>query len=164
MEQLARFAVEVVAQQQPRAVADVLDRMRQIVDQPGGDPAEHRLPFLPLHVLLQFDQPIGHGVERGAEILELVAGRDVDARIHLAGGDRLGGALQREDRRDEAAAEQPADRDHDQQGDGNRHRQLSLQRGRVRVGLAGRLLDEHRPAERLRCATRPTGARARRPA
>ena len=46
----ARFRVEVVADQQARAVAQVLDRVREIVDQAGGDAADHRLPLLPLDV------------------------------------------------------------------------------------------------------------------
>ena len=60
LEHVARLVVEVVAQQQPRAVADVLDRVRQVVDQAGGDAAEHRLALLALDVFLQLDQPIGH--------------------------------------------------------------------------------------------------------
>ena len=87
---LARFGIEVVAQQQPRAVADVLDRVGQVVDQAGGDAAEHRLALLALDVLLQLDEPVGHRVERVAELAELVAGVDVDARVELAGGDGLG--------------------------------------------------------------------------
>ena len=70
---LARFRVEVVAQQQPRAVADVLDRVREVVDEAGGDAAEHRLPLLPLDVFLQLDEAVGHRVERVAELAELVA-------------------------------------------------------------------------------------------
>ena len=67
-EGLARLVVEVVAQQQPGAVADVLYRMRQVVEQPGRDAAEHRLPLLPLDVLLQLDEPVGHRVERPPEV------------------------------------------------------------------------------------------------
>ena len=55
------------------AVADVLNRVREIVDQAGGDAAEHRLPLLPLDVLLQLDEAVGHGVEGVAEVAELVA-------------------------------------------------------------------------------------------
>ena len=54
--------------EQPRAVADVLNRMRQVVDQAGGDAAEHRLPFLALDVFLQLDEPVGHRVEGVAEL------------------------------------------------------------------------------------------------
>ena len=108
----ARFLVEVVAHQQARAVAEVLNRMREIVDETGGEAAEHRLALLALDVLLQLDQAIGHQVERVAEIGELVAGPDVDAGGELAGGDGLGAALQRENRRQEPPAEEIADRDH----------------------------------------------------
>src|SRR5207244_13575130 len=55
-ELIAGFGVEIVAHQQPGAVADVLDRMREIVDQAGGDAAEHRLAFLPLHFVLQLHE------------------------------------------------------------------------------------------------------------
>ena len=68
-----------------------------------------------------------------AEIAELVAGPDVDAGVELAAGDRLGAALQREDRRDEPAAEQIADRDHHEQRGGDRDHQLPL---RAAVALA----------------------------
>ena len=64
----ARFCVDIVAHQQARAVAEVLDRMREVVDEAGGDAAEHRLPLLALDVLLQLDQAIGHRVERVAEV------------------------------------------------------------------------------------------------
>jgi hypothetical protein len=51
-ELIPRFRVEVVAHQQTCAVADVLNRMREIVDETGRDAAEHRLAFLPLDFLL----------------------------------------------------------------------------------------------------------------
>ena len=50
---------------------------------------------------------------------------DVDARVELAGGDGLRAALQRQDRLDEAAAEEVADRDHDEQRDGDRDDELA---------------------------------------
>ena len=143
-----RFRVDVVAQQQARAVADVLDRVREVVHEARGDAAEHRLALLALDVLLQLDEAIGHRVERVAEVRELVAGPDVHARVELAGGDGLGRALQRENRRDELAPEQVADRDHAEQRDRDRDDELPLQLGGVGVGLAGRLLDDDRPAER----------------
>ena len=71
---------------QARAVADVLNRMREVVDEAGRDAAEHRLPLLPLDVFLQLDEAIGHRVEGVAELAELVACADVDARLELAGG------------------------------------------------------------------------------
>ena len=64
--------------------------MREVVDEAGGDAAEHRLPLLPLDVLLQLDQAVGHRVEGVAELAELVAAADVDARVELAGGDAVG--------------------------------------------------------------------------
>ena len=81
LEGLARLGIEVVAHQQAGAVAQVLNRMRQVVDQAGGDAPEHRLPLLPLDVLLQLDQPIGHGVERPPESLELVAASRCATRV-----------------------------------------------------------------------------------
>src|SRR2546427_6125266 len=74
---LARLGIRVVAHQQARVVADVLDRMQQVVYEAGGDAAEHRLPLLALHILLQLDEAVRHGVERVAEISELVARLDV---------------------------------------------------------------------------------------
>ena len=50
---------------------------------PAAIAAEHRLPLLALDVFLQLDQAIGHRVERVAELAELVAGADVDARVEL---------------------------------------------------------------------------------
>ena len=126
-ERLARLRVDIVAGQQARAVADVLDRMREIVDEAGGDAAEHRLPLLALDVLLQLDEAVGHRVEGVAELAELVAGADVDARVELAGGDALRAALQREDRRDERPPEEIADGDHDEQRDRDRRHELALE-------------------------------------
>ena len=51
------------------AVADVLNRVREIVDQPGRDASEHRLAFLLPDVLLQLDEPVGHRVEGVAELV-----------------------------------------------------------------------------------------------
>ena len=76
---LERLAVLVIVEHlddQLAAVADVLDRVRQIVDQAGRDAAEHRLPFLLPDVLLQLDEAIGHRVERVAELVDLVAAAD----------------------------------------------------------------------------------------
>ena len=94
-ESVARLGVEVVAQQQARAVADVLDRVREVVDEAGGDAAEHRLALLALDVFLQLDEAIGHRVEGVAEIAELVAGRMATRVVELAGGDVLRAALER---------------------------------------------------------------------
>ena len=97
-EHLARLGIHIVARDQAGAVADVLDRMREVVHQARGDAAEHRVPLLALDVLLQLDEPIRHRVEGVAELAELVARADVDARIELAGGQSLGAALELEDR------------------------------------------------------------------
>ena len=56
---------------------------------PAAIAAEHRLTLLPLDVFLQLDEPVGHRVERVAELAELVAGVDVDARLEIAGGHGL---------------------------------------------------------------------------
>ena len=108
-EHLPRLRIDVVAQQQARVVADVLDRVRQIVHEAGGDTAEHRLSLFLLDVLLELRQPVGHGVERGAELAELVAAPDADAGVELTGGDVVSCVLQREDRIDERPAEQVSD-------------------------------------------------------
>ena len=128
-EHLARLGIHVVAQQEARAVADVLDRVRQVVDEAGGDAAEHRLALLPLDVLLQLDQLVGHRVERLAELGELVAGPDVHAFLEVARREGLGAALQREDRRDELAAEEVAARGSSP---------AARPRSRRRAGAAGR--------------------------
>ena len=73
LEGLAVLDVLEHLQDQLAGVADVLDRMRQIVHQAGGDAPEHGLAFLFSHVFLQFDEPVGHRVERVAELADLVA-------------------------------------------------------------------------------------------
>ena len=57
LERLAVLHVVEHLLNQLAAVADVLDRMRQVVDQAGGDAPEHRLAFLLPDVLLQLDEP-----------------------------------------------------------------------------------------------------------
>ena len=147
-ELIARLGVEILAQQQARTVADVLDRVGEIVNQAGGDTAEHRVPLLPLYFFLQLDELIRHRVERSAEISELVVPVDGDARLELSGGDVVRAALELEDRIDEAAAEQIADGDHAEQGDRDGDAELALQHGGVRVGFSSWLLDDHGPAQR----------------
>ena len=71
---------------------DRLDRVREVVDEAGGDLAEHRLPLLPPDVLLELHEAVGHRVERVAELADLVAAGDGDALVHAAFGDGLGGA------------------------------------------------------------------------
>ena len=46
--------------------------MREVVDQAGGDAAEHHLPFLLADVFLQLDQAVGHRVEGVAELADFV--------------------------------------------------------------------------------------------
>ncbi len=147
-EHVARLGIDVVAQQQARAVADVLNRMRQVVDETGGNPAEHRLAFLPLHVLLQLDELVGHGVEGLTQLGEFVARADVHALFQAAGGKGLRAALQREDRSDELTTEEIADGNHYEKRDRDRDDELALKHTGVRVRVARRLLDDHRPAER----------------
>ena len=60
----------------------------------------------------------------------------------------LRGALQREDRGDERRPKRKPTTIMHEQRDRDRDHQLPLQRGGVGVGLAGRLLDDDRPAER----------------
>ena len=83
LERLAVLEVVEHLLNQLAAVADVLNRMREIVDEAGGDAAEHRLPFLLSDVLLQLDQPIGHRVERVAELPDLVAARRATTRSSI---------------------------------------------------------------------------------
>ena len=137
-----------VAQEQPRVVADVLHRVLQIVEEPCGDPAEHRLALLALDVLLQLTEPVRHRVERVAQFAEFVLRVDGDARLEQALGDGLGAALQREDRRDEVPAEQQAEADHDEERERDGDGQLTLQRLSARVRFARRLLDDDGPVER----------------
>ena len=91
--------------------------MRQIVHQPGGDAAEHRLPFLLADVFLELDEPVGHRVERVAQLVDLVAAADRDPLVHLAGGNRPRGVRQGEDPGDERARPDPAEHDRAEQGD-----------------------------------------------
>ena len=119
----ARLGVEIVAQQQPRAVADVLDRMGEVVDQAGGDAAEHRLALLALDVLLELDEPVGHGVEGVPELAELVAGRG--CRRACRAGRRRRPASPRCSAKIGAMNRRPksiADADHDEQGQRDRRR------------------------------------------
>ena len=57
--------------------------MGEVVDQAGGDAAEHRLAFLLADVLLQLDEAIGHRVERVAELADFVLAADRDALVQL---------------------------------------------------------------------------------
>ena len=148
-EHVARLGVNVVAQQQPRAVADVLNRVREVVHETRRHAPEHRLPLLPLQVFLQLDEAICHDVERLTQIRELVAGRDVDARVQMASrGDVVRGALELEDRIDERAAERVADGNHREQRQRDRDDELLLQLLGAGECFVGRLLDHDGPAER----------------
>ena len=150
-------------EQQPRAVADVLDRMRQVVDQPGGDPAEHRLTLLTLDVLLQLDQPVGHGVERVAQILR--TRRRWRCRTRVSSSPAATAWVARFSVKIGAMNRRPnsqPDRDHTSSATAIATDQLPLERRGVGVGLARRLLDDDGPAQRLDRAPRPPAARRRR--
>ena len=100
--------------------------MREVVDQAGGDLAEHRLAFLFPDVLLQLHQAIGHRVEGVAELMDFVLAADGDALVHAAFGDRLGGVREGEDAGDEVAAPEPAEdhRAEQRQADGDEELEL----------------------------------------
>ena len=117
---------------QPTAVADVLDRMGQIVDQTGRDPPEHRLPLLSPDVLLQLVQLHRHAVERFAQLVELVGAADVDPLLQPPAGDRLCSAGQRQDWPDERPAPVVAERNRQQQRHRDKVAPLS------RLAMAGR--------------------------
>src|SRR5205814_506132 len=108
-ERLAILRVVPHLHDQLAAVPDVLDRMRQIVDQPRRDASEHRLAFLLSNVLLELDEPVRHGIERVAQLADLVVAAQRDARVELALGDRPRDARQREDATDERAAPEKAE-------------------------------------------------------
>ena len=163
LKRLAVFQVVEHLDDQLAAVADVLNRVREVVHEADRDAAEHRLPFLLPDVFLQLDEPVGHVVEREAELAELVARVDLHALVELALGQRPGAARQRENRIDEAVAPEVPDAKHGQQRDGDGDAQLPLQADWDRERLGARLLDDDRPAERLAAAPpRPASARARR--
>ena len=63
------------------AVADVLNRVREVVHEADGDAAEHRVPLFLAHVLLQLDEPSAMRVEGRSELTELVARCDRDTRV-----------------------------------------------------------------------------------
>ena len=93
------------------AVADVLDRMRQVVHEAGGDAPEHRLAFLLPDVLLQLHDAVGHRVEGVAELFELVLAAHRDPLVEAALGNRQRRAPEREDAGQEGPAPQRADDD-----------------------------------------------------
>src|SRR5215813_7482227 len=53
-------------------VADVLNRMRDVVNEPDRDAPEGGLSFLLADVFLQLDETVGHVVERVTELPELI--------------------------------------------------------------------------------------------
>ena len=81
-----------------------------------------------------------------ARIIEVAC--NAHARRKFDALDGVRGALQFQNRVDERPAEQVADRDHHEQRRGDGDDELALQLRGIRVGLARRLLDSHRPAER----------------
>jgi hypothetical protein len=121
--------------------------MRQVVYQPRGDPAEHRLALLFADVLLELDQPIRHRVEGIPELMDLVAAADRDPLIHPALGERLRRRGQREDPRDEGARPDPAEQDRPEQRQRDRRHELLLERAGDGIRLVGRLFDDDRPVD-----------------
>ena len=89
--------------------------MREVVDETGRDPAEHRLPLLLSDVVLELHDPVGHAVEGLSQLVELVTPGNVDPLLEPALGDRLRATHEREDRADEGSAPVVADRDRGQQ-------------------------------------------------
>src|SRR4029450_3975634 len=127
------------------AVADVLNRMREIVDEAGRDPAEHRLPLLLTNLLLQFNQAIGHGVERVTELADFILPGKRDPLVHATVGDRASDPRQREDALDERSAPDPSEDDRAEQCETNRRKQLDLQLPGEPKRILGGLFDDHRP-------------------
>jgi hypothetical protein len=74
------------------AVADVLDRMGEVVDEADRDTSEQHLSFCLADVLLQFHEAIGHVVEGEAELTDLVGRVDDDPLVEPAFGQRARGA------------------------------------------------------------------------
>ena len=120
------------------AVADVLNRMRQIVDEAGSDAPEHRLAFLLPDVLLQLDDAVGHRVEGVAELFELVLAAHRDALVETALGNRQRRAPEREDAGQERPAPQRADDDGAEKSGADDGEELPLQarRDSERLGLS----------------------------
>ena len=148
-ERLAVFRVVEDPHDQFAAVADVLHRVREVVNEARRHAAEHRLPLFLPHVLGELDELVGHAVERVAELLELVARGDGDAFVEPALRDGVRAAHQREDGLDERAAEEVADADGDEQREADDEDQLTGENVGDGVGFAARLLDHDGPAQRL---------------
>ena len=154
-EVLAVLRILVELQHQPAVVADVLDRVRQIVDEAGGDAPERRLPLLPHRLGLQRHEPVGHAVEGAPQLGELVAAGDGHSILEPPFGERSGAAHQRVQRPHEAAAPDHRDEEGQRQPGEHGHHQEALQPRRQREGLDRALLDDDPPAER---ADRPRDA------
>ena len=146
-ERFAVFGVVEHAHDQLAAVADVLNRVREVVDEPGRHAAEHGLPLLLPDVFGQLDELVGHAVEGVAELLELVLGGDRDALIEPAFRDGVGAAHELEDRPDERASEEDANGHRDEKGDADDEAELQRQLVRHGVRFAARLLDHDGPIE-----------------
>ena len=129
------------------AVPDVLDRVRQVVHQAGGDPAEHRLAFLLAHVLLQLDDAVGHRVEGVAELLQLVVAGEGDPLVEPPFADGQGRPLEGEDAGDEGAGPQVADHQCAEQRRADDVEQLRPQLAVQPEGLGLRLLDADPPIQ-----------------
>ncbi len=95
-----------------------------------------------------FLQLARHVVELIRQPFELVAGLDRDALRQIAPADARGARLQRLDRADHAAGEKHPG-EHGKTERAQEHEAEPLQRRVKRgIGLLGRELDEHQPAER----------------
>ena len=123
--------------------------MCEVVDQARRHAAEHGVSLLPFHVFLKHDQPVGHGVKRLAQPLELVAGGDGDPGIEPSLRQLVSRALEDEDGGDEPSAEEPPDRDHGEERDGDRDDEQPPQGNRTCVGFSRRLLDDDGPSQRV---------------
>src|SRR5512138_821306 len=108
------------------AVADVLNRMRDVVDEADRDTPERSLPLFLADIFLQLDEPIRHVVEGVAELPELVGGRDGDSFVEIACGERACSASKGQDGVDEAATPEIADSEHREQGESDGDFELTL--------------------------------------
>src|SRR5437868_15318613 len=71
-EALAVIQVVEHLDDQLAAVADVLDRMREVMDQADGNTTKDRLSLCLSDVLLQLDEPVGHVIEGMSELAEFI--------------------------------------------------------------------------------------------
>src|SRR5262245_12963267 len=129
------------------AVANVLNRMRDVVNEADGDAPEGGLSLLFSDVLLQLNESVRHVVERVAELAEFVSGRHLDSFTEVACGELAGSASEGHDRIDEAPAPEIADGEHREQCQSDRDFELALKRDRNGKCLGLRLLHDYGPIE-----------------